>query len=339
MLVNVDNLYTAASSEAMRKAEIAALQETFQLNDLGPVEYTLGVRVRQNPSTHTTTLDQEQYILAIAKKFLGDQSPPRKRTVPCDSTIEDISPLAADDPEATKWRKPCLRLGGSLGWVANFTRMDLAYALNRCMRCSAGASEALYRRLISILEFAVATASRKLTAGRNADSSLRQLVVEEAADIRLDVFRPGDPITFVDTGGGPKAMQCSYTFLFGMPCVVRVSQLTSTALSVCESEWFGATTGATALQAMEPVLTFLDIEFGKPMLIFCDNKAAVMLSDSNHTTKRMRHVATRLAYLQEQVSEGRVALVHISTKGNIADLGTKPLPARTFHYLASFAWS
>ena len=64
-----------------------------------------------------------------------------------------------------------------------------------------------------------------------------------------------------------------------------------------------------------------------------------MLSDSNHTTKRMRHVATRLAYRQEQVSEGRIALVHIGTKGNIADMGTKPLPARTFHYLASFAWS
>lgn len=309
-------------------------------NDLGPVEYTLGVRVRQNPKLFTTHLDQQQYIAAIAKKFLSDEAALScKRTVPCDSTIDDLKPLAQDDPEALRWRKPCLRLGGSLGWVTNFTRMDLAFSLNRCMRCSAGASEELYRQLLKILEFAVATSSRKLTAGRNADAAIRQLIVEEADDMRQDVFRAGDPITFVDTGGGPKATQCSYTFLFGMPVVVKVSQLTSTTLSVCEAEWFGATTGATALQAMEPVLVFMGIDFSKPMLIFCDNKAAVMLSDSNHTTKRMRHVATRLAYLQEQVRDRTVALVHISTKGNIADLGTKVLPARVYHHLASFVWT
>ena len=67
--------------------------------------------------------------------------------------------------------------------------MDLAFSLNRCMRCSAGASEELYRQLLKILEFAVATSSRKLTAGRNADAAIRQLIVEEADDMRQDVFR------------------------------------------------------------------------------------------------------------------------------------------------------
>ena len=134
-------------------------------------------------------------------------------------------------------------------------------------------------------------------------------------------------------------MQCSYTFVYGMPVVVRVSQLTSTALSVCEGEWFGATTGATALQAMEPVLRFMNIDFSLPMILFCDNKAACMLSDSNRSSKSMRHVATRLSYLQELVAAGKIALIHIGTKGNVADLGTKALPARTFHYLCSFIWS
>ena len=73
--------------------------------------------------------------------------------------------------------------------------------------------------------------------------------------------------------------------------------------------------------------------------IFCDNKAACMLSDSNHTTKRMRHVARRLSYLQDLAREGTIALIHIKTDGNVADIGTKVLNARTFHQLASYIWS
>ena len=108
---------------------------------------------------------------------------------------------------------------------------------------------------------------------------------------------------------------------------------------VCEGEWFAATTGAWILQALEPILLFLNLEFKKPFIIFCDNKAACMLSDSNHTTKRMRHVATRLTYLQERVTNGDISLVHIKTEANLADIGTKPLNPRTFHHLASYLWT
>ena len=75
-----------------------------------------------------------------------------------------------------------------------------------------------------------------------------------------------------------------------------------------------------AAWGIEPVLKFLGCTPTKPMLVFCDNKAACMLSNSNHTTKRMKHVAVRLAFLQEHVNEGNVQLVHVSTNGNLADI-------------------
>ena len=100
--------------------------------------------------------------------------------------------------------------------------------------------------------------------------------------------------------------------------------------------WFGATNGTTSLMALEPVLSFLKVDFKKPMIVLCDNKAACMLSESNHTTKRMRHVATRLCYLQERVNDGDIKLIHIKTEANLADIGTKPLPTRTFHHLSSY---
>ena len=64
-----------------------------------------------------------------------------------------------------------------------------------------------------------------------------------------------------------------------------------------------------------------------------------MLSNSNHTTKRMKHVAVRLAFLQAQVNEGQVKLIHIDTQGNLADIGTKPLCTRQHHALCALMWS
>ena len=86
-------------------------------------------------------------------------------------------------------------------------------------------------------------------------------------------------------------------------------------------------------------MDFLGIQHGKPKVILCDNKAACQLSDSDHTTKRMKHVAIRLAYLQELVDSGAIALLHIGTQGNLADLGTKPLPPRVYHGFCDLLWS
>ena len=67
--------------------------------------------------------------------------------------------------------------------------------------------------------------------------------------------------------------------------------------------------------------------------IFCDNKAAVLLSDSGISSKKLRHVATHIAFLRELINSGNIMLLHISTKGQIADIFTKPLHAATFHEL------
>ena len=339
LMVNVDNLYMTSSSEKLRKDTLQSLQSVFELNDLGLVEHTLGVRVKQNTTTRTTTLDQEQYIKATVKRFLPDGYPnSKRRTIPCDSTITDLKPLDKTDPEIEKWYKPCLRLGGSLNWIVQFTRPDAAYALNCCMRCVGGASEAVYQHLMNILIFLDITSDRKITYGYMADAPIKRSIIEHTADVRHDIFSAGDPIVYVDTGGGPKPVQCVLILLYGGMIGSRISRQTSTTLSQCEAEWFGATTGATMILGMEPLLSFFNAKFKKPFILLCDNKAACMLSDSNHSSKRMRHVATRLAFLQERVESGDVLLVHIGTSGNLADIGTKALNARIFHNISALLY-
>ncbi|NBR24547.1 MAG: hypothetical protein EBU08_12410, partial [Micrococcales bacterium] len=67
------------------------------------------------------------------------------------------------------------------------------------------------------------------------------------------------------------------------------------------------------------------------IIFFCDNKAAVQLAEADRSTKRMRHVLTRLAYLEEQIDAKHLIMLHMNTTGMIADIGTKVLPASIFH--------
>ena len=340
LLVNVDNLYSMGNDEEFRAKNLDKLREKFELNSLGPVEHTLGVRVCQSPKTHCITLDQEQYIQSVAERFnqFDPERPVKERVTPYLTGLMDLQPLREDHPDVKIWQKPCLRLAGALNWIAQFTRPDICFPLNMCMRCIAGAHEEVYRALLQILGYLAKTANKRLTYGRDVDPPLRDHILSHTRNLRIDVFLPGDPLTFVDAGGGVKPTQCAYIYLFGGIVSTRVSRLTSTVLSICEGEWFGATAGASRLMAIEPLLEFLEIPHKKPFVIFCDNKAACQLSDSDHSTRRMRHVLTRLRYLQEQVDNGNIMLVHIETTGNIADLGTKVHTSRVLNKLTSLMY-
>ncbi|KAL1525374.1 hypothetical protein AB1Y20_020234 [Prymnesium parvum] len=51
---------------------------------------------------------------------------------------------------------------------------------------------------------------------------------------------------------------------------------------------------------------------------FCDNETAVRVADEDYSTKRLKHVRTRMAFLKEAIKRRLVMLVHIDTAGNIA---------------------
>ena len=82
--------------------------------------------------------------------------------------------------------------------------------------------------------------------------------------------------------------------------------------------------------------TFLGLDITLPLLFFCDNDGSCRLSESDLSSKTMRHVATRLAFLQEYVDDGFCVLIHVDKNGMIADIGTKVLAPREFHGLRVF---
>ena len=83
-----------------------------------------------------------------------------------------------------------------------------------------------------------------------------------------------------------------------------------TLLSSTEGEYLAATKAAVEILASQATNgKFLGVDLKPPTTMFNDNKSAVMLADSNTSSKRMKHIATRIAFLREQISEGTIMLL------------------------------
>ena len=122
-------------------------------------------------------------------------------------------------------------------------------------------------------------------------------------------------------------------YLADSPFAWSAFRLPVTPLSSCQGEYHTATKAAVMAKAYSDLMTFTGYPSAAGAPIFCDNKAAVLLSDSGISSKKLRHVATHIAFLRELIKSNDIMLLHISTKGQIADIFTKPLAASTFHEL------
>lgn len=63
----------------------------------------------------------------------------------------------------------------------------------------------------------------------------------------------------------------------------------------------------------------------KPCIIFADNESAISISKNAKVTEENKHFRIKYHYVREVVKLGEVEFCHVASKGNLADLLTKPL--------------
>ena len=119
----------------------------------------------------------------------------------------------------------------------------------------------------------------------------------------------------------------------GGPVAWRAGRHPITPLNVAQGEYMIATRAVTEAIPFREILEFVGNKQNNPTVIFTDSSAAVQIADSNTSSKRMKHIATRLAFLREQIADKIVIMYHIRTNGQLADLFTKALAAAAFHNL------
>ena len=109
---------------------------------------------------------------------------------------------------------------------------------------------------------------------------------------------------------------------------------TTISRSSAKAEYRAMAATTSELLWLQHLLTYFGVP-SSPMLLFCDNQAAIHKASNRTFHERTKHIEIDCHFILDTVSAGVVKLMPIRSLHQLADLFTKPLPSPLFFPLLS----
>ena len=103
-----------------------------------------------------------------------------------------------------------------------------------------------------------------------------------------------------------------------------------TALSTCQAEYIAATSAAQQTTWIRRLLQDVHMLRNSPTPLMIDNQSAIHVANSAGPTKRQKFKDLRHHYLTHQAAKGTIAIAHVPTDEQIADILIKPLRRQAY---------
>jgi hypothetical protein len=283
-----------------------ALNTRFQMTDLGPCRYYLGMTIDRDRPQRRLCLGQKGYITKFVEQF-GIHSD-RPTAVPI-STKDAAPPKIPEGYQAAsdllaKYQSAV----GSLMYAMLGTRPDIAFAVSLVSRFGSNPLPEHWKIVESLLRYLRSTVNLQLVF----EGPLKPLVGYTDADYA------GDPNTRRSTSG--------FLFNVGSGAISWQSKRQAVvALSSCESEYIGqsqATKESIWLRALFSELQHRQVQ---ATVIYCDNQGAMALARNPEHHNRSKHIDVAHHFQRERVADGTVDLQYTPTETQVADGLTKAL--------------
>lgn len=334
-------------------AEWAEIKQAFftkyKIKFLGEADWFLNMRITRDRVTRRLWLDQQAYVETILDDFGFDES----KSVAAPGAQEELSRAGAPSTaeETARMRLiPYRKAVGSLNYLANSSRPDIAHAVNYAAQYSQNPGESHWRAVKTILRYLAGTKNYALCFA--ADSAAAAPASANKASIQSpgrNSFSSSSPLrAFADAnwGGCPDTRRSTtgWIVLLGADLLDWQSRKqTTVALSTCEAEYMAISAAAQAVTWTRGFLAEIeafDADAGEKSssdrfpnsvpILFSDNKAAIAMSKNDVLHSRSKHIDIKHHYIREQLESGLIALQWVSSAEQLADALTKSLPPRIF---------
>jgi hypothetical protein len=300
----VDDLLIGYNDDRQMGKIKASLEERFEMKDLGPVSWVLGMRVIYDLGSGRLSIDQSQHLTAVLIKFGMLDSNPTSTPLP-----EGISMLPATDVEADAAQGfPYLEVISSLMYAMMGTRPDIAYAVSALSRFASRPGSAHVTALKHLLRYIQGTRQLGITFTRNGGSLIGYTDSDWAKDVPTR-----------------KSVSGSVFMLAGGPVSWSSKAQTCVAQSSTEAEYVASAEAAKELIWLRYLLRDIHCPPPQATPLFIDNRGASLLAKNPVYHNRTKHIDIRHHFIRQCVSDGLIDVKLISTSDNAADLFTKSL--------------
>ena len=311
--IHVDDVILIVKNYAIANAFKLALGKHVAFTDGGDLHWFLGIEIQRDRKNKLLKMRQKHYIESIVKRYGFDKEHSRRAPMLNGQILVPLTSQSEQDKEFMK-TIPYMSLVGSLRYVADCTRPDIAYCTGQLARYLHEPSITHYWAAKHCYQYLKGTADHWLTLGGTEPT---QLVGYSDAD-------------GMTTSGNKPIM--GYVFKLGQSLISWSSKrATIVTLSVTEAELCALAHASTeAIYLKNFVNEVLQTSFD-PTTIYTDSKSTlhIISAPEEQHTQRTKHFDIRKNFVSNRIELKFITVEFVTTNEQQADLLTKSLSADT----------
>jgi len=304
VLVYVDDIIVASSSQDATEALLKDLQSKFALKDLGDLHYFLGIEVKK--LSDGLLLSQGRY----AADLLARSGMNRAKAVDTPLSVSEKLSLTdgtkLGDEDATRYRS----LVGALQYLT-LTRPDISFSVNKVCQYLHSPTTIHWSAVKRILRYVCGTLNYGLKIKRS-----KSMMISAFSDADW----AGCPDDRRSTGG--------FAVFLGENLVSWTARKQATvSRSSTEAEYKALANATTEMMWVQKLLSELKIDHPRAARLWCDNLGAKYLSANPVFHARTKHIEIDFHFVREQVAQKLLDIRFINSGDQLADGFTKAIPA------------
>lgn len=315
--IHVDDILIAHNSDELADGIVVALQNKWDITDLGEPTRLLGMHLKINHELGTISVHQQDYIESLLKRFNMVECKPAD--TPHQPGVHLTKTMCPDADRVDEMKTvPYAELVGSLNWLASTTRPDIATLVGTLCRFISNPGRDHWKAAQRVLKYLSGTTAFGLNYKRiqENDSQLRGF---------SDADWAGCPETRRSTTG--------FVFMMSAGCVSWKSKLQlSTALSSVEEEYMTLYSAGREAKWIRQFLFETGFRCSNPTTINEDNSGCVAISNHNRSDSRTKHIDLKYHYIRKLIRSKDITVQYTNTNKMVADVFTKPTNSRNFFW-------
>lgn len=297
----VDDMLILGSSIEIIKTTKKMLSNNFDMKDLGIADVILGMKLTR--TSQGIELSQSHYVDKLIEKFSAHGI--KKATCPFNSNRE-LNKNTGESISQLEYS----RIIGSLMYVMNCTRPDIAYSVNRLSRYTSNPGKSHWEAILRVLGYLQYTSKYALHYGRYP------AVLEGYSDAN-----------WISDSNQSKSTS-GYIFTLGGAAVSwKSTKQTINTRSTMEAEFVALDKAGEEAEWLRNFLEDIPL-WPKPVTaicIHCDNQAALSRAKNLIYNGKSRHIRRRHNTIRQLISTGVISIDYVRSVDNLADPFTKGL--------------